>query len=83
MISAISFSKGLETGAISERLKADMILTTSKRFTSLLFLFYSFTYYSKQFEIILKSSTFSLSFSLKSPADCFRLVTVELPLILV
>lgn len=69
-------------GAISERLKAPMILMISLRFASLLFLLSYFTYSSRHAEMILKSCSFSLSFSVKSTEDCFRLVAVELTLAL-
>lgn len=62
MISPMSFSKGLEMGAISERLNAPIILTISMRFASLWFLLSYFTYSSKQFDIILKSCNFSFIF---------------------
>jgi hypothetical protein len=81
MIYPINFSKGLEIGAIYERLNAAIIFTIYKRLTSVLLRFYSFTYSSKQLEIILKSYIFYLSFSLKSAFDFFLLVIVELPFI--
>jgi hypothetical protein len=69
-------------GAISDRLNAPMIFIISLRFASLLFLRSYLTYSYRQDEIILKSCSFSLSFSLKSTDDCFRLVAVELTLAL-
>ena len=77
-ISPINFSNGLDIGAISERLNAPMIFIISFKFASLLFLRSSFTYYDMQVEMILKSWTFSLIFSVKSIADCFLLVTFVL-----
>lgn len=69
-------------GAISDRLNAPMIFIISLRFASLLFLRSYLTYSYRQDEIILKSCSFSFSFSLKSTEDCFRLVAVELTLAL-
>lgn len=76
----MSFSKGLEMDAISERLNAPIILIIYLKLASLLFLLYSFTYSYTHVEITLKSFIFSLTRSPKSITDRLRFVVVELGL---
>lgn len=73
----MSFSKGFDIADISERLNAPIILMISRKFTSLLFLLYSFTYYYTHVEITLKFFIFSFTLSPKSITDLLRLVVFD------